>query len=148
MLRVTTGLAFVGDHPTLNFVHTVIGVPWFTDDLFVLLVGLTEATLGALLISGRLPRLVVLGMWAPFHLGIPLLASQELIGHLPICGVMYLLLVCEPALPGRAERRQPLRQTIPLKQPQARLIPSPGNRWLSRRPTRTSCPPSTGQLAW
>ena len=59
----------------------------------MLLVGLTEATIGALLISGRLPRLVVLGMWAPFHLGIPLLPSQELVGHLPIFGIMYLLLV-------------------------------------------------------
>jgi hypothetical protein len=30
-------------------------------------------------------------MWAPFHFGIPLLPSQELVGHLPIFGIMYLL---------------------------------------------------------
>jgi uncharacterized membrane protein YphA (DoxX/SURF4 family) len=111
VLRVTTGLAFIAlalgekiwdpelgraflaDHPTFNVLHAVLGWDWLSDDLFVLLVGLTEATIGALLISGRLPRLVVLGMWAPFHLGIPLLPSQELIGHLPIFGIMYLLLV-------------------------------------------------------
>jgi len=37
-----------------------------------LLIGLAEAAIGAALISGRLTRLVVLGMWLPFHLGIPL----------------------------------------------------------------------------
>jgi uncharacterized membrane protein YphA (DoxX/SURF4 family) len=111
LLRVTTGLAFialalgekiwdpelgrafVADHPAFNFLHAIVSWDWFSDDLFVLLVGLTEATIGALLISGRLPRLVVLGMWAPFHLGIPLLPAQELVGHLPIFGIMYLLLV-------------------------------------------------------
>ena len=122
LLRVTTGVAlialalgekiwdpelgraFVADHPTFNVLHAILGWEWFTDDLFVLLVGLTEATIGALLISGRLPRLVVLGMWAPFHLGIPLLPSQELVGHLPIFGIMYLLLVQGAGRASASER--------------------------------------------
>ena len=54
---------------------------------------MTEVALGALLVSGRLTRVVVLAMWLPFHLGIPLLPAQELIGHLPVFGIMYLLLV-------------------------------------------------------
>jgi hypothetical protein len=97
----------------------MLGWNWFTDDLFVLLVGLTEATIGALLISGRLPRLVVLGMWAPFHLGIPLLPSQELVGHLPIFGIMYLLLVHGA---GRAPTSE--RGSLATRSP-SRVAPSP-----------------------
>jgi uncharacterized membrane protein YphA (DoxX/SURF4 family) len=101
------GRAFVVAHPIFNFVQS-LGVSWFSDDLFVLMIGLAEATIGALLISGRLTRVVVLGMWLPFHIGIPLLPSQELIGHLPIFGIMYVLLV-QPsaAAPTVAEARQP-----------------------------------------
>lgn len=87
------GRAFVASHPAFNFMHSTLGLTWFSDDLFVLAIGLTEAAIGALLISGRMTRLVVLAMWIPFHLGIPLLPSQELIGHLPIFGIMYVLLV-------------------------------------------------------
>jgi len=87
------GLAFLADRPELNVFHGALGIPWFTDDLFVLSAGLTEAAIGAMLISGIMPRLVILGMWLPFHLGIPVLPAQELIGHLPIFGVMYLLFV-------------------------------------------------------
>jgi hypothetical protein len=115
MLRISTGLAliavacgeklwnpdlgraFLVTHPAFNFLHSTLGLTWFSDDLFVLMIGLTEATIGALLISGRLTRLVVLAMWLPFHLGIPLLPPQELIGHLPIFGIMYVLLVQQPA---------------------------------------------------
>lgn len=87
------GRAFVIAHPTFNFLHASLGLSWFSDDLFVLAIGLTEVALGALLVSGRLTRLVVLAMWLPFHVGLPLLPAQELIGHLPIFGIMYLLLV-------------------------------------------------------
>ena len=110
------GRAFLVERPELNVFHTVLGLSWFTDDLFVLAAGLTEAAIGAMLISGILPRLVILGMWLPFHLGIPVLPPQELIGHLPIFGIMYLLFVRgaaepkpNPALVRR--RHPPLRRT-------------------------------------
>ena len=32
-------------------------------------------------------------MWLPFNLGVPFLPPQELIGRLPIFGIMYFLLV-------------------------------------------------------
>lgn len=82
------GHAFMVDHAAFNPLPGVV-----SDDLFVLLIGLAETAIGAALISGRLTRLVVLGMWLPFHLGIPLLPDQELLGHLPIFGIMYVLLV-------------------------------------------------------
>jgi NADH dehydrogenase len=46
-----------------------------------------------LLVSGILTRVVILGMWVPFNVGVPFLPPQELIGHLPIFGIMYLLFV-------------------------------------------------------
>jgi uncharacterized membrane protein YphA (DoxX/SURF4 family) len=87
------GQAFLADHGSFNFVRAALGIAWFSDELFVLAAGLTEATIGAMLISGMWTRVVVLGAWVPFHLGIPFLPQQELLGHIPIFGIMYLLLV-------------------------------------------------------
>ena len=90
------GRAFLAHHPAFNVLHGALGLTWFSDDVFVLAIGLIEAAIGAALISGKLTRLVVLGAWVPFHLGIPLLPAQELIGHLPVFGIMYTLLVYAP----------------------------------------------------
>jgi hypothetical protein len=87
------GQAFLADHGDFNFVRAALGIPWFSDDLLVLAAGLTEAAIGMMLISGMWTRVVVLGAWVPFHLGIPFLPQQELLGHIPIFGIMYLLLV-------------------------------------------------------
>lgn len=105
------GLAFLAERPELNVFHNALGMSWFTDDMFVLSAGLTEAAIGAMLISGILPRLVILGMWLPFHLGIPVLPPQELVGHLPIFGIMYVLFVRGTAhtdLVGPLARRRPV----------------------------------------
>jgi hypothetical protein len=87
------GAAFLASHPEFNFPRMFLGQAWFSDDLFVLTAGLIEATIGVLLISGLLTRVVILGMWVPFNVGIPFLPPQELLGHLPIFGIMYVLLV-------------------------------------------------------
>ena len=82
---------------------------WSTDERFVLLAGLTEGVIGVLLISGLLPRVVILGMWLPFNLGTPFLPSQELLGHLPVFAVMYLLLVHGAGIaPGESLRKPEL----------------------------------------
>ncbi len=59
----------------------------------MLVAGLTEGVIGILLIAGVMPRLVILGMFLPFHLGLPFLPPQELLGHLPFFGMMYVVLV-------------------------------------------------------
>jgi hypothetical protein len=105
------GRAFLVDHPAFNVLHSALGLTWFSDDLFVLAIGLIEAAIGAALISGKLTRLVVLGAWVPFHLGIPLLPAQELIGHLPVFGIMYMLLVYAPR-PWAADARQPVGSVL------------------------------------
>jgi hypothetical protein len=101
------GAAFLGHHPMFNIIHTSLGQTWFSDDLFVLLAGVVEGTIGVLLVSGYLTRVVVLAMWLPFNLGIPFLPAQELMGHLPTLGAMYILLVCGPGslMPAFSLRR-------------------------------------------
>jgi hypothetical protein len=80
-----------------------------SDDQFVLLAGLTEGTIGVLLVSGLLTRVVILFMWVPFNLGAPFLPSQELVGHLPIFATMYLLLVHSAGIaPGESPTKQEL----------------------------------------
>lgn len=87
------GALFLQQYPNFNVMRHAFGLPWFSDQLFVLCAGVAEATIGLLLASGLLPWVVILGMWLPFNLGIPFLPPQELIGHLPILGIMYFLLV-------------------------------------------------------
>ena len=118
---------FLASHPAFNVLHAVLGADVGSDDLFVLLIGLAEAAIGAALISGRLTRLVVLGMWLPFHLGIPLLPDQELIGHLPIYGIMYVLLVHgSQASVAAAARSLPARQATIVIPTARRAIPTAG----------------------
>jgi hypothetical protein len=86
------GAAFMAQHPQLN-VFQRVGLADVSNDQFVLLAGLVEGTIGVLLVSGLLTRVVILFMWVPFNLGAPFLPTQELLGHLPVFGIMYLLLV-------------------------------------------------------
>ncbi len=86
--------------------QTSLGLGWFSNDWFVLVAGIVEALIGILLISGLLTRVVILGMWLPFNLGVPFLPPQELLGHLPILGIMYFLLVHSSGIaPGESIHR-------------------------------------------
>ncbi len=68
-----------------------------SDVLFVQLAGIVEFTMGVLLISGALPRLVILALWLPFNLTLPFLGAVELVGHLPVYATMLVLLVLNPS---------------------------------------------------
>jgi uncharacterized membrane protein YphA (DoxX/SURF4 family) len=92
LLNVRLGELFLAEYPRFNVLNWA-GIDWFTDERFVLLIGIIETMAGCALIAGYLPRLVILGLWIPFNLGIAFLPPQELIGHLPILAVMYVLLV-------------------------------------------------------
>jgi hypothetical protein len=105
------GRALLASYPSFNVVHSLLGVSWFSDDQFVLLAGLVEIAIGAALVSGKLTRLVVLGMWLPFNVGVLLLPSQELLGHLPLFGIMYMLLVASD--PVRHKATNHARQVTP-----------------------------------
>lgn len=92
LLNVQLGELFLDEYPRFNVLGWA-GIDWFTDERFVLLIGIVETMAGCALIAGYLPRLVILGLWVPFNLGIVFLPPQELIGHLPILAAMYVLLV-------------------------------------------------------
>lgn len=92
LLNVRLGELFLDEYPKFN-VLAWAGVDWFTDARFIFLIGIIETMAGCALIAGYLPRLVILGLWIPFNLGIAFLPPQELIGHLPILAAMYVLLV-------------------------------------------------------
>lgn len=92
LLAPDLGVAFLQEYPHFN-VPRELGMEWFTDHRFVYAAGIVEATAGAALICGYLPRVVILALWIPFNLGIPFLPPTELIGHLPILATMYVLLV-------------------------------------------------------
>jgi hypothetical protein len=92
LLNVQLGIEFLQNYPEFNIARRA-GVDWFTDERFVYAAGLVEATAGAALLAGFLPRVVILALWIPFNLGIAFLPPQELIGHLPILSTMYVLLV-------------------------------------------------------
>lgn len=92
LLAPDLGVAFLQEYPHFNVLRE-LGLEWFTDRRFVYAAGIVEATAGAALICGFLPRVVILALWIPFNLGIPFLPPIELIGHLPILATMYVLLV-------------------------------------------------------
>lgn len=100
LLNPGLALAFLRTRPEFNFMH-LLGFNWFTDDLFIYAAAAVEATVGVLLIAGVLPRVVILFMWVPFNIAIPVLPPQELLGHLPILAVMYAVFLGEVPDPAR-----------------------------------------------
>jgi uncharacterized membrane protein YphA (DoxX/SURF4 family) len=85
------GLAFLERYP-FNF-FPAIGLPMITNEVFIIMAGVVEVTAGLLLISGWLTRVAILVLWLPFNFTLPLLGWQELVGHLPIYGIMVVLLI-------------------------------------------------------
>jgi uncharacterized membrane protein YphA (DoxX/SURF4 family) len=85
--------AFLRQHPGFNFPHEYLGMTWMSDERFILVAGIFELVIGALLISGFLTRVVIIAMWLPFNITIPFLPPEELLWHLPFFGIMYFLLV-------------------------------------------------------
>jgi hypothetical protein len=96
LLNPALALAFLKSHPTFNIAQ-LIGLTWFTNESFILLAGAVELTIGLALISGILPKLVILAMLIPFNLPLPFLPPTELLGHLPIFATMYVLLFLPPS---------------------------------------------------
>ncbi len=75
-----------------------------SNDLFIFFAGVGEFVFGCLLISGALPRLVIIALWIPFNLTLPYLGWTELAGHLPIYAVMLILLLIGPSSRRVAKR--------------------------------------------
>lgn len=75
----------------LNFTP-YLGVP-LSDEVFVLSAGAVELVVGLWLVLGVFVREIVLVAWFPVNFTLTLFFWEELIGHLPIYGVMAVLLI-------------------------------------------------------
>lgn len=62
-------------------------------DGFALFAGSVELLLGLLVISSALPQTVALVAAVPFTATVALFGSTELVGHLPVYGVLLTLLI-------------------------------------------------------
>ena len=85
--------AFLDRYP-LNFTGAV-GVP-LPDEVFILCAGSVELLVGLFLVFGIFPRETVLVALVPVNLTLTLFNYTELVGHLPIYGVLAVLLIWEP----------------------------------------------------
>jgi hypothetical protein len=110
LLNPGLALAFLQTHPTFNFMR-LLGLTWFTDERFIVAAGIVEATIGVLLIAGVLPRVVILLMWVPFNVAIPLLPPVELLGHLPVLAVMYVVFLQGPGHATSLSAGEPIPET-------------------------------------
>lgn len=114
LIRPEIGLALIDRYPILNVAAAMgIEVP---DVEFIRIAGSIELLFGLLLISGALPQIAVIVAGIPFNATLFFFGASELIGHLPMYGVMLALLVygssaryagIVPWLPTR--RRPPTR---------------------------------------
>jgi uncharacterized membrane protein YphA (DoxX/SURF4 family) len=82
---------FIGNYPAFDL-FDLVGIP-LSDDAFIRMAGAIELLFGLLLISGRLPQVAVIVAGIPFNATLFFLGRTELIGHLPVYGVMLALLV-------------------------------------------------------
>ena len=106
-------LSFLEKYP-LNF-SGALGVA-LPDELFVLGAGSVELLIGLWLVLGIFVREIVVLAWFPTNVTLTLFAWEELIGHLPIYGVMAVLLVWGSSSKDVATFLQGLRE---------RLVPIP-----------------------
>ena len=88
------GEAFLQNYPHFNVLR-LVGFD-VSDQTLALSAGVIEVAAGLLLISGFLTRVVIAVLLVPFNLTVPFLPAEEMIGHLPIFGILYVLLVNGP----------------------------------------------------
>jgi hypothetical protein len=96
--NIPMGLAFLSEHH-FNF-FPYIGLAGVDDTKFLLIAGAIELLLGLMLIAGTYVRLIIIVTLIPFNLTLPFLGWRELVGHLPIYGILALLLLWGDERPG------------------------------------------------
>jgi hypothetical protein len=83
------GAAMIEQQPVLNLLSP-LGVSTAS---FVLLAGCVELLFGLLVLSGAAPQVVGLVAAVPFTASLALFGGTELVGHLPVYGVLLVLVV-------------------------------------------------------
>lgn len=107
LARPDLALAFLDRFPAFNLLQT-LGLE-VGDLAFIRLAGAVELLFGLLILSGRLPQVVVIAAGIPFNATLFFVGSEELIGHLPVYGAMLALLVY-----GSSRELAPVVDRVPL----------------------------------
>jgi hypothetical protein len=105
LLVPEAGVAFLAEHPNFNVMGGYFGLEWWTDYRFTIAAGVVEAAAGIALLSGVMTRVVILTLLVPFNLTVAFLPPIELLGHLPIFGIMYVLLLYGSGAEPRARQQ-------------------------------------------
>jgi uncharacterized membrane protein YphA (DoxX/SURF4 family) len=82
------------EHYPLNFTRW-LGIP-LSNETFVLCAGTTELLIGLCLMFGLFPRTIIITAWLFINMTLTIFSWVELVGHLPLYGVMAVLLVWTP----------------------------------------------------
>ncbi len=85
---------FLAQFP-LNFTRS-LGVA-LTNEQFIWCAGTAELVIGLFLAFGLFPRTIIIGAWGIINLTLTIFSWVELVGHLPIYGIMAVLLVWNPS---------------------------------------------------
>lgn len=93
LANIPLGLEFLEHYP-LNFTPA-LGIP-LSNEVFVVYAGAVELLVGLWLLLGIFPREIVLIAWLPINLTLTIFNWSELAGHLPIYGIMAVLLLWSP----------------------------------------------------
>jgi uncharacterized membrane protein YphA (DoxX/SURF4 family) len=111
VLRITTGLSFAMVAFTEKLANPALAdaflkqynlnfTPWLgipmPNDLFMQCAGSTELLIGLLIAFGFFPRTMIATAWVFINMTLTVFSWVELVGHLPLYGVMAVLLVWTP----------------------------------------------------
>ena len=86
--------AFLAQY-SLNFTPA-LGFP-LSDRAFIWCAGTTELIIGLFLALGLFPRVIIVAAWGIINLTLTIFSWVELVGHLPIYGIMAVLLIWAPS---------------------------------------------------
>lgn len=91
LVRPELALVVIDEYPFLNVVREL---GFNVSDLeFVRMAGAVELLFGLLVVSGAAPQVAVIVAGIPFNATLFFFGASELVGHLPVYGVMLALLV-------------------------------------------------------
>jgi uncharacterized membrane protein YphA (DoxX/SURF4 family) len=100
LLNPALSQALLDERPFLNLLRP-LGV---SDPVFVWLAGLTELTIGVVILSGQITRPVMAVGFALFTVTLLVFGLPEFIGHLPYYGIMLTLFIAPDANSWRVRR--------------------------------------------
>jgi len=113
LANLPLALDFLQDYH-LNFTR-FFGLP-MSNEVFVLCAGSVELLVGLCLLFNIFPREIILIAWIPINMSLTVFNWTELIGHLPIYGILAFLLLWSPGPENLALWREGLRSgPLPIK---------------------------------